>query len=74
MSARCEILPSKSPELANTDDIDDCVKDGLLLLANGKAMRYESACFVNYDESRMPVKIGKVGPHLVQTLRDTGCS
>ena len=37
-------------------------------------MRYDSACFANHNESKIPVRIGKVGQHLVETLRDTGCS
>ena len=62
--------------MASIEEVNSCLRGNLLMLANGKAVKYESAGFskMGDSDSVQPVTKGMVGKHMVDTLRDTGCS
>ena len=73
MNANC-VIGKPSLQFASNEEFESCVKDGQLMLANGKSVRVEDACYLSGTNCSMPVTKGMVGTQIVDTLRDTGCS
>ncbi|XP_068235502.1 uncharacterized protein [Palaemon carinicauda] len=71
VSSFCSI--SAPPPEMDVAKIDACIKEGKLFLENGFAVPCMNAC-VPSNEDSMPVTKGRVGTHIVQVLRDSGCS
>ncbi|XP_068213402.1 uncharacterized protein [Palaemon carinicauda] len=71
VSSFCSI--SAPPPEMDVAKIDACIKEGKLFLENGFAVPCMNAC-VPSNEDSMPVTKGRVGSHIVQVLRDSGCS
>ncbi|XP_068204582.1 uncharacterized protein [Palaemon carinicauda] len=71
VSPFCSI--SGPPPEMEVAKVDACIKEGELFLENGFAVPCMNAC-VPSNEDSMPVTKGRVGSHIVQVLRDSGCS
>ena len=58
--------------------VEECIENGQLVLANGKSMTVLSGSCkswdMDHDYHSMPVTDGVVGGKVVKTLRDTGCN
>ena len=85
LKGKVELEKSEESETAGScvfdvrGQIEECVKDGQLLLANGNSMTVVSGTcnskrLVSRSHETMPVTQGMIGGRLVETLRDTGCS
>ena len=63
-------------QIRQDEEISQCMVDGQLLLANGKSVPVVSnaGASVAGEKKNMPVREGKVGEHVVETLRDSGCN
>ncbi|XP_068232013.1 uncharacterized protein [Palaemon carinicauda] len=65
--------PSVPPPEMDVAKIDACIKEENHFLENGFAVPCLNACIPSNEDS-MPVTEGQVGSHIVQVLRDSGCS
>lgn len=57
-------------------DVESCIKDGQLILLNGRKLpilKSASLSTPGGSGGNMPVVKGKVGKFTVNVLRDTGC-
>ena len=67
------ILPSEYKKPVSSEDINECIEDGQLKLANGKTVSVVT-CAADVGNQNMPVTKGLVGNHVVDVLRDSGCN
>ncbi|KAK7100281.1 hypothetical protein V1264_023261 [Littorina saxatilis] len=66
------ILPRAAEQVATPSDVEECLSDGQLLLANGKSISVVASAAVSV--SNMPVSKGFVEKQEVTVLRDSGCN
>ena len=66
----CQSTPSHKPQ----SQIEGCVKDDRLQLANGKSLPYAGAPYNEKIRNDLPLCQGFVGNHPMDVLRDTGCN
>ncbi|KAK7089090.1 hypothetical protein V1264_025126 [Littorina saxatilis] len=66
------ILPRAAEQVATPSDVEECISDGQLLLANGKAISVVASAAVSV--TNMPVSKGFVEKQEVTVLRDSGCN
>ncbi|KAK7105052.1 hypothetical protein V1264_019673 [Littorina saxatilis] len=66
------ILPRAAEHVATPSDVEECISDGQLLLANGKSISVVASAAVSV--SNMPVSKGFVEKQEVTVLRDSGCN
>ncbi|KAK7090171.1 hypothetical protein V1264_010004 [Littorina saxatilis] len=66
------ILPRAAEQVATPSDVEECISDGQLLLANGKSISVVASAAVSV--SNMPVSKGFVEKQEVTVLRDSGCN
>ena len=77
-NARSTAAVCQPVEKVKLSQIQDCIEDGQLKLANGQFIPIASGICDKHPKQEnndgMPVVNGYVGKHLVKVLRDTGCS
>ncbi|KAK7094801.1 hypothetical protein V1264_006302 [Littorina saxatilis] len=66
------ILPRAAEQVDTPLDVEECLSDGQLLLANGKSISVVASAAVSV--SNMPVSKGFVEKQEVTVLRDSGCN
>jgi len=77
-NARSTAAVCQPVEKEKLRQIQDCIEDGQLKLANGQYIQLASGIYDKQpkreNDDGMPVVNGYVGKHSVKVLRDTGCS